>query len=464
VRQSGSAVQIQDGRVRVPYAPHHGGQVEFHQHGHVRTRVLACGRRWGKDRSVINEMMRVASRIAIHRVKYGTGPHVLVPLVHVWVVAPDYPRLKQWWRELKQFIPKPFVVSINETDRSIELSVTRDGAPHILIELKSSVKPDSLVSVGLDVLVITEASLVPERAWSESLLPCLASPGRCGIAILNGTPKGRNWFKREFDAAKQEMLEFGEASDAWAYQAPTLSNPYIDPKWYKRIAARMPRRKRRQELEAVFLGAEDSYFPDARKRLLPDSWDLVPPIIVGVDWGRTDNPTVYLATDVEGHMLGSMKIKNRSFSHQFEQLHVFVDQLPAVDRKDIIFVPDATSMQSALAERIVTEFGIGVDGGPDIVPIRMTGPLKQEIMDALAFDLEEGNENGLWLQDHPELLNQIELFEEGDLRNTRQVRRRSGDDFDDHHFDHLVALAQLNWVRRMEGPIGGGGGLEVGSC
>lgn len=433
----------------IPYKPHRGGQHEFHMEAARLTRMLACGRRWGKDRATIQEMYRLASQIAIHRVTYREHYRSLVPLVHVWVVAPDYPRLDQYWTEMKAFIPAISQVDVNNGKKRMECTVTADREPQIFIELKSAVKPETLTSVGLDVLVITEAGLVKRRAWDEALQPCLFSPGRCGLTIMNGTPKGENWFKEEFDKCLAEMEEKGEDATRWAMRRSSYDNPLIDRQRIDDIAANMSPRKRRQEIMSVFLGAGDGFFPDPNLRMWPDgqALEIQLPIIIGCDWGRRANPTVFFALDLFGRMLGIEVLERKTFSTQFKALHKFVAQFD-VPMDQIVFAPEANGLQDAFVERIVEEFRVGKRGAPFCEPFMMTGVTKPAIMEGLAFDLEENNEQGIWLLDDPETINQIVAFEEQDLRHTRQVVTE--DDKGEktkHHFDRLVALAIANHMR-----------------
>ena len=165
------------------YRPH-PYQTKFHE-AQAKVKVLACGRRWGKDRACIYEVLRRIPELMKRNSKIGG----LVPLVHIWCVAPTYALTYQMWCEYNQFIPHRAVSAIRESTRRIELF---DGKA--VIEMKTAMEPERLVSVGLDLLVVTEAGLVNEESWTQSLRPTLSSPGRLGEAIFNGTPKGKNWF------------------------------------------------------------------------------------------------------------------------------------------------------------------------------------------------------------------------------------------------------------------------------
>ena len=73
----------------IPYRPHHGGQRQFHDARSKRRRFMACGARFGKDRALVNETLRVVTTMAKLRLQSG-NIYSLVPLVHAWVVAPGH--------------------------------------------------------------------------------------------------------------------------------------------------------------------------------------------------------------------------------------------------------------------------------------------------------------------------------------------------------------------------------------
>jgi len=231
--------------IEIDYTPHSGGQQLVHA-SQARFKVLICGARWGKDRCLINEfIVKFAQMLSESR------PSTLIPRVHGWLVAPTYPLAKQIWRELVHFWPEQWRVGKNEAEHRLE--TVGDG----LIEVKSADNPDSLVSVGLDIVLATEVARIKdlETTWSY-LRGRLSSPGRGpngkgGIALLNSTPKGRTYL--------YQMYQWGldERFPMWAsFQFPTVSNPYIEPGEVEEARGTLPERLFRQEYLGEFL--EDS--------------------------------------------------------------------------------------------------------------------------------------------------------------------------------------------------------------
>lgn len=227
--------------VRLAYEPH-PGQEAFHNKL-VRFRVLNCGNRWGKDRASLMEAIRLhAEMLSENR------PDTLVPRVMGWLVAPTFRLARQLWRELIKFMPPEWVVNINNAE--LQMTTVMDG----LIEVKSADDPDSLVAVGLDWVVITEAARINnmEEVWAN-IRARLSSPhrglrGKGGYAILNSTPKGMNEFYR--------LYQFGQDPNMPEWQSwtfPTSDNPYVSQQEIEDAKRTLPDRLFRQNYLAEFL-------------------------------------------------------------------------------------------------------------------------------------------------------------------------------------------------------------------
>ncbi len=231
--------------VRLDYLPH-DGQKLIHA-SRARFKVAICGARWGKDRCSIAEyIFRFAEMLSENR------PSTLVPRVHGFIVAPTYALANQIWREMKHFFPPQWIIGKpNEAEKRIE--TIGNG----LIEVKSADNPDSLVSVGLDIVLLTEAARVKDLEYTWGYLRGrLASPdrgpgGKGGVALINSTPKGRTFL--------YQMYMWGQDKnypDWESWQFPTASNPYIDPKEVESAEKTLPRNMFRQEFLGEFI--EDS--------------------------------------------------------------------------------------------------------------------------------------------------------------------------------------------------------------
>jgi predicted Fe-Mo cluster-binding NifX family protein len=115
----------------------------------------------------------------------------LIPRVHGWILAPTIPLASQAWRELNTFMPKDWIVHVDENEKCM---YTEDGG---IIEVRSTSNPENLVSVGLDIVLWTEAARSKpdekaREAWGNIFMR-LQSPGRGpkgkgGLILVNSTP------------------------------------------------------------------------------------------------------------------------------------------------------------------------------------------------------------------------------------------------------------------------------------
>ena len=227
-------------------------QRKFHE-SESRIKVVWAGRRAGKGRAVLTELMRsitAASKTpflatkemaAAAGIAVGTDlTHTLEPAIHVWVVAPNFAQSRQAWNELKQFMPKELVVrrkqsqgggrgdGWREDERSVWLNLKSPDIARreCYIEIKSADDPESLQTAGPDFIWITEAQDIKENAWNK-LRPMLNSSGRLGRGCIEGIPPfGRShWFSKLFNWAKENKTE-----DYEAFRATTFDNVFLSEK------------------------------------------------------------------------------------------------------------------------------------------------------------------------------------------------------------------------------------------
>lgn len=111
-----------------------------------------------------------------------------------WIIAPTYRLAGQLLREIMNTFPRELVVNFDKERLSID---TINGG---LIEFRSADDPDSLVSVGLDIVWITEAARIKQfDIVVGNITDRLDSPGRGpngtgGLLLVNSSPRGRTYF------------------------------------------------------------------------------------------------------------------------------------------------------------------------------------------------------------------------------------------------------------------------------
>ena len=298
---------------------------------------LPSAARIGKDRMSNMLAGELSIGLAISRInaEIHHGKVKLTPRVNIWVVAPTMKLLQQSWQEMLQFMPKSLLVSANKQNG--EMLFRGD----IRVAFKSADRPETLVSEGVDILIITEASRVRSGiAWGESLQPRLESPGRFGLALINGTPRNgkSHWFRRGSERAQllhSVAKRQGKDSFEVCFQHPMWINPLMADK-IDRLIDSMPARMARYEVEGLWPDEEEKPFRDSDVQALMASAGPKPegPFFVGIDVARFVNwtaATAWCLPDDENEkpqMVGALGMRNVRQAQQILRLEEFCKRFP----------------------------------------------------------------------------------------------------------------------------------------
>jgi len=367
-------------RLSVDYRPHPGQEL-FHRRPE-RMRIIAAGSRWGKDTASLMEMLALVTTAAS-----ADRPTTLIPRVHAWVVTPNYPLSSEPWRVVKRTIAQLNPL-INESHKSIELP------GDILLEFKSAERPETLVGSGLDVLVLLEAALIPEVAWTTSLRPRLASPGRWGVLIASGTPKGRNWFHRLFLSGQDE-----QNIDIWSAQFATWDNPLIDPAEIDAMRDMMPERSFAQEVGGEFVTDDGAVFHGVRACIVPPR-SAQGDVAVGVDFGMRQDSTAVIALDRSGHVVGFDCFRRIPYEQIIDRVAAFI-----LNQRARIVIPESNGVGDPLCELLEKKLA---GSNIRVAPFVTTSSSKRQIIDRLAISIEQRKVS---FPDIPRLVNELEIFE-----------------------------------------------------
>ncbi len=261
--------------IAVEYEPHWGQ--ELIHNSTARFKVIAAGARWGKDRCSIMEGIRYFIECLNEDRGIDMVPHTLM-----WIIAPTDKVANQNWRELMHNLPKEIVTDVSKTTRTIE---TLNGG---IIEVHSAYDPEALVGVGLDVVLITEAARIAdmEDVWSN-LEARLNSPGRGlngegGMAIINSSPLGTNYFYKMWKWGQKDTSEWDPDWESWKFT--TWDNPYMAKRgnqitkngrtYRENLERRMSKNRYRQDYLAEFLSTINSVFPSYEKVMVKPPLEL----------------------------------------------------------------------------------------------------------------------------------------------------------------------------------------------
>jgi len=269
------AVSRTQPKIKLPY-PHRGQQAVRQQAR--RFNVLSAGRRWRKT----TLLMTIAVESALARIPILWG-------------APTFDQVRVGWNEARAALG-----GIADFKQSTMTCTLPTGGAIIYRSLDD---PDNARGHTAGGVIIDEAGDVKEQAWYEVLRPMLVDTN--GWAWLCGTPKGRNWFWREWMAAKSRK-------DSISWQIPTLGcavedgqlvriphpyeNPDIPYPEIEQIWQTTPERIFRQEILAEFLEGEGAVFRNIRNCLNAPKYTTPEQhqghrIVAGLDWAKSNDFT-----------------------------------------------------------------------------------------------------------------------------------------------------------------------------
>lgn len=282
-------------------------------------------------------------------------------------VSPTYKNSRPLWRFAEIAVKGVTGVSVNRAERVIEFP---SGG---WLGVYSGDNDVSLRGEAFDFVIVDEAARVAGETFSDVILPTLAD--RNGRCLLISTPKGKNWFWQEYVKAKSD----GQYSAAW--QAPTAANPMRTIRKAAELAKeRVSERTYRQEWLAEFIESGGDVFRGVREAATAERQDAALPghtYVIGIDWGRTNDATVFAVLDETTKALAALdRMTDTGYALQVGRLQALMARFQPGQ-----VLAELNSMGGPLVERLQAE-GLPVTG------FNTTNASKGMIIDALALALE----------------------------------------------------------------------------
>lgn len=262
-----------------------------------RFKVACCGRRFGKTTLAIWLMCREASQ----------------PNREIFYIAPTYRQAKMIaWKKLKnKLVDLRWAKKINETELSI---ILKNGST---ISLKGADGgAQNLRGVGLDAVILDEASIIDEEAWTEVLRPALAD--KQGWALFISTPAGMNWLKDLYDLHE-------EFPEEWAsFQFTSLEGGNIPESEIETARRTLDSKTFRQEFEATFetFSGRIFYAFDRAVNIKPWTDELPRNLHIGLDF-NVDNNSAVIAVRVNSdvlHIIDEIKLMGSNTDEMVEEI------------------------------------------------------------------------------------------------------------------------------------------------
>lgn len=364
--------------LKLPW-PHPGQQHVLHNR--KRFTWLAAGRRWRKTTLALHPVIEEV-------VRGGTV---------IWG-APTYDQVFTAWEEHQRAARR--VASFNQSRMTMHLG-------RGVVMFRSLDDPDNARSKTASGMVIDEVGDVAAGAWAEVLRPMLIDTNGWLLAI--GSPRGRNWFWQEFKRATDG------AAESAAFQAPTLGcritgdglvraphpleNPDIPFTEIDHLWQTMPERVFRQEILAEFVEDGGGVFRGVRACIATDPYvrGENAQFVIGADWGRSQDYTVFTVIDATQKRVVQVDRSNVvDYTVQRGRLLALWERY---GRGTII--AEANSMGQPIIEQLSRD-------GMRVRPFTTTNASKANAVEDLALAFERKQ---ITLLDMPVLIDELEAFE-----------------------------------------------------
>jgi hypothetical protein len=338
----------------------------------AKVKIICMGRRWGKT--------MMAGAITLAAANAGNSV--------AWI-APTYKNTRPLWR-FAEAAATPLVpagVKINKTER--EIAFPGGG----MLSIYSADNIAGILGNAFHLVVIDEAARVSEEAWQDAIQPTLAD--YAGDALLISTPKGRNWFWREWQRGREDGAIFA------SWQAPTTANPSPNIKTAAAQAReRVPERTYRQEWLAEFI-ADGSFFPnvEACATAEPAEYRRNGDYVIGADWARASGGdyTVFAVVNaVTRSMVHMERMQGMDFDTQRRRLASLADRYRVrtiIAEYNSIGGPQVEALQSA---------------GLPVVGFNTSAASKHEIISGLELALDRRE---ITLLSDPVLIGELQAYE-----------------------------------------------------
>jgi len=238
-------------------------------------------------------------------------------------------------------------------------------------------------------VVIDEAAMIRhlKDAWTAAIRPTLADLE--GRAWFLSTPKGRNFFWQLYRKEGAEWMR---------WQMSTFSNPVISPDEIGAMKEDLPERIYLQEIEAQFVEDGGGVFRKVREAVREDLGPMPEShIVIGVDWGKLNDFTVFTVFDAaQGAVLSIDRSNKVDYHVQVQRLKALCDKW-----KPRVIVAESNSMGEPIIEQLRR------DGLP-VRPFLTTASSKAEAIESLSLAFEQGS---IHIPNDYTLIQELEAYE-----------------------------------------------------
>lgn len=375
--------------------------------GDQKHHIISVGRQFGKSLMGMNLLL------------YWTINNK--PCKVLWV-SPVYSQTNKVQKELERAIsPSGFIKSCNFSESYIEL---KNGSE---IYFRSAERYDNIRGYTFDYAILDEAAFMKNETWSEAVRPTLAVRGK--KVLFLSTPKGKNWFYELFNLGLSSDYE-----DYISYYGSSYDTPYINPKELIDAKKTLPENVYKQEYLAEFIDGGGEVFSNINSYTFDKYPSPQGQIYAGIDLGRHEDYTVITCMDGSGNVVDIYRTNKREWRVIIEDLLKILKQHKAIGLIEVNSVGDV------IYEQLKSKY-------KDIHPFTTTSKTKQELIEGLILDLNEGNLMIPSKKVFNPLYQELETFTYDYNPKTRAIKYGHPTGL---HDDCVISLALANYCKKTK--------------
>lgn len=368
----------------IKWQPHGGGQEQVINCDN-REVLICAGRGWGK--SMLMAYLVVKEFLAgLGRVKRGESKSI-----KIFIIAPTYGLCEKVFNYVVQFLltrNKRFQKSISSRPTpNITLSVNQ------WIKSVSTTEPTGMLGERVDIAIVDEAALIPERIYHQNIRPITASATKKGKTYYISTPRGEGWFKKKFSILKDQNA---------AFQFKSTDGVEVSEEELEIIKKDTPELLFRQEYLAEFVSDAGIVFRNLEDIIVPKVQILRDAVmghhyLIGVDLAEEQDYTVMTVIDTTTkQVVHQDRFKGRDYPLQKKQI---IAKAQRYNNARVII--DATGVGKPVYEDLRVA-GIFVED------FTFSGKRKEELIGNLIVNVEE---KYIRIPDIEVLIDEMKAFE-----------------------------------------------------
>lgn len=321
-------------KITIPVLPMHPAQQAIDA-SPARYKTINCGRRFGKTLSSLEWLL------------FGEGGSAIEGKP-VGFFAPTYQLMLEVWKDAERTL-RPVTRKANKTENRIEL-ITGGVVDFWTLQDDGAGRGRKYTRV-----VIDEAAHARylKDTWEKAILPTLTDYS--GSARIISTPAGRNYFWELYQHGRADNPK--RLADWESFTFPTTANPHIKPEEVEKMRGLLPERVFAQEYMAQFLEDGGGVFrrvTNAIDKTLPtdpltarDMQDGSA-YVIGVDWGRTNDFTVFTTLNAKtGALVAVDRFTDIDYAVQLSRLQALHQRFPRAP-----ILAESNSMGGPLIEQL----------------------------------------------------------------------------------------------------------------